>query len=286
MFSNMFMIGFYLYFYNKFCAEYIKTHFSKSILCVLYLIVMYKIMTIEYIIKNLIIISFIGIVGYDNKYIDNKIGYFDNNIKVMNLQKKCIEWYDKFSVYLNYVFMFYEKIVMYFKKDLLKLHAYNGDNGNEAYVNNENIEMEIMLKKMKEMLNDINTDMNNIEINNIENIKNNKKNSNNSNNSNNKLITNNKLISNNFISNSVLEDNSRIDDESKDNKIVNDIDYLQNIINNKQFKNEQIKNVLVEINRNIPKQRVTTDSGDDIENVEFLEKYLKYKKKYFDIKNM
>ena len=158
MFSNIFMIGFYLYFYNKFCAEYIKTQFSKSILCIIYLTIMYNIMSVDFIIKNLVIFSFVGLIVYENENINKKIGYYDENEYLKKIQNKFENFYDKVQFYLNYVFVFYEKIVMYFKTDLLKISE------NEVEIeNNENIEMEIMLNKMKEMLNDINMDMNNME---------------------------------------------------------------------------------------------------------------------------
>lgn len=157
MFSNIFMIGFYLYFYNKFCADYIKTQFSKSILCIIYLTIMYNIMSVEFIIKNLVILSFVGLIVYENENINKKIGFFDNNEYLKRMQNKFLYSYEKMQYYLNYVFIFYEKIVMYFKTDLLKISS-NSENTN----NDENIEMEIMLNKMKEMLNDINMDMNNM----------------------------------------------------------------------------------------------------------------------------
>ena len=119
IFSNMFMIGFYLYFFNKFCANYLKTQFGKSIISIIYLIIIYKIVSIEYIIKNIILISFIGLISYENDYINNKIGCFDKNEKIKNIQKYLIILYDNMSHYFNYIFIFYDKIVEYFKNDYL-----------------------------------------------------------------------------------------------------------------------------------------------------------------------
>jgi hypothetical protein len=115
-------------------------------------------MSVDFIIKNLVIFSFIGLIVYENENINKKIGYFDENEYFKKIQNKFMIVYEKVQFYLNYVFMFYEKIVMYFKTDLLKISG----NGIEIE-NNENIEMDIMLNKMKEMLNDINMDMNNME---------------------------------------------------------------------------------------------------------------------------
>ena len=154
IFSNMFMVGFYLYFFNKFCSNYLKTHFGKSILSIVYLTIIYKILSFDYIIKNLIIISFIGLISYENDYINDKIGYFDKNEKIKNIQKYLINGYEKLSSYLNYIFMFYDKIIGYFKSDYLKL---SGNNIELDITDNE--EMEIMFNKMKEMLNDIDMNM-------------------------------------------------------------------------------------------------------------------------------
>jgi hypothetical protein len=259
MLSNIFMIGFYLYFFNKFCAEYIKTHFSKSMLCVLYLIVMYKIMSVDYIIKNLIIISFIGIISYENDYINKKIGYFDNNELIIKIQKYVITMYDKISGYLHFVFIFYEKIVMYFKKDLLKL---SGDI--DSIENTDNEEMEIMLNKMKEMLNDINMDMNNIE-------KSKKKN---------KLST----VDNNVIS----ENNTRIDDDEqvKETPIKKDIDMeemlnsiisdMKPLLNSNLFNSEFINNTLTSdtLLVNNEENNIAEEKNKNKEILEDLEDYL------------
>lgn len=154
IFSNIFIIGFYLYYYNKFCSNYLKTHFIKSLLCILYFIYIYNIITIDYVVKNMIICSFVFIIVYENNYIDKKIEYFNNNENVKKIQSYLVDKYDKSIVYLNYIFMFYDKLVDFFKKDFLKIV----DNNN-IDSNNDNEEMLIMFDKMKEMMNEINNEL-------------------------------------------------------------------------------------------------------------------------------
>ena len=202
IFSNMFMIGFYLYFFNKFCANYLKTHFGKSIISIIYLTILYKIISVDYIIKNLIIISFIGLISYENDYINKKIGYFDNNEKIKKIQEYVINIYDKISVCLNYVFVFYDIIISYFKNDYIKL------SGNiSEFDNTDSEEMEIMLNKMKEMINDIN----------IDNIK--------------KKSDNKKKVKYDILD-VFNNDKSRIDDDIIENKNINNNTDMDNLLNN------------------------------------------------------
>ena len=279
IFSNMFMIGFYLYFFNKFCANYLKTQFGKSIISIIYLIIIYKIVSIEYIIKNIILISFIGLISYENDYINNKIGCFDKNEKIKNIQKYLIILYDNMSHYFNYIFIFYDKIVEYFKNDYLNL------SGNIIEIDSmDNTEIEIMLNKMKEMLSDI--DISNIKkkvkcdtVNNIDNDKNmtddNTQNINNMENFLNNIISeiqpllnNESLENNNFILNNITKDIIKINKNTEinleyDKKIK---EYYDDKIQDEVKINEYGKiNEDDEINEY---DEINVDNNEDVENFE------------------
>ena len=151
---NLFTFTIYLYLYRKYISyNFAEISIIKSVLCLILTFILYISINFQYLFISLILILSSILVNTDSKTLDNFIKMED--IKYGEKIKNSISNLNDYIINNNnLLFYYYDNIFNYISSKLINYDFYNHNN-NELKDN--------MLNQMKDMIKDINNDIDNLE---------------------------------------------------------------------------------------------------------------------------